>query len=193
MASVTTPEPLHAEEKPKVMTAPPSNKAEIVDVGFPLKHLVDRLSPGGRYIDAQSDVDSPWVPFGDNAAIKHLAFDVRQNLFSNILWVKGPGVIGTHLHRGTIVMVCLEGSVRYLEYDWVASPGGLILEVPGESHTLVTEHPDGVKLFGWMQGPIEFYDDRGNFAETTDVWWFINHDESHCREHGIAINPKLYL
>jgi 2,4'-dihydroxyacetophenone dioxygenase len=97
------------------------------------------------------------------------------------------------LHRGTIVMVCLEGSVRYLEYDWVASPGGLILEVPGESHTLVTEHPDGVKLFGWMQGPIEFYDESGAFVDTTDVWWFINHYETYCKDNGIAINPKLYL
>jgi 2,4'-dihydroxyacetophenone dioxygenase len=175
------------------MKAPPSDAKEIVDVAFPYKHLVDRLSPGGRYIDAQTDVDSPWVPFGDNAAIKHLAFDVRQGIFSNILWVKTPGTIGTHLHRGTIVMVCLEGSVRYLEYDWVASPGGLILEVPGESHTLVTEHPDGVKLFGWMQGPIEFYDADGTFVDTTDVWWFINHYEAYCKENGIAINPKLYL
>jgi 2,4'-dihydroxyacetophenone dioxygenase len=33
-------------------------------------------------------------------------------------------VIGTHFHRGTITMVCLEGSVRYLEYDWVARPAG---------------------------------------------------------------------
>jgi hypothetical protein len=90
-------------------------------------------------------------------------------------------------------MVCLEGSVRYLEYDWVASPGGLILEVPGEAHTLVTEHPEGVKLFGWMQGPIEFYDDQANFVDTVDVWWFIQHYESHCREHDMPINPKLYL
>ena len=177
----------------KVMKAPPSTKKQIVDVGFAHKALVDRLSPGGRYIDVQSDVDSPWVPFGDGAAIKHLAFDVRQNLFSNILWVKGPGVVGTHLHRGTITMVCLEGSVRYLEYDWTASPGGLILEVPGESHTLVTEHPQGVKLFGWMQGPIEFYDDQGNFVDTADVWWFINHYETYCQENGIKINESLYL
>ncbi|GHC82368.1 2,4'-dihydroxyacetophenone dioxygenase family protein [Novosphingobium pokkalii] len=176
-----------------VMTAPPSDKAAIVDVKFPHKALVERLSPGGRYIDAATDVDSPWVPFGDGAAIKHLAFDVRQNLFSNILWVKGPGVIGTHFHRGTITMVCLEGSVRYLEYDWVATPGGLILETPGESHTLVTDHPQGCKLFGWMQGPIDFYDADANLVDTTDVWWFINHYETHCREHGIAINPKLYL
>lgn len=176
-----------------VMTAPPSDKAEIVDVPFAHKDLVKRLSPGGRYIDAQTDVDSPWVPFGENAAIKHLAFDVRQNLFSNILWVKGPGVIGTHFHRGTITMVCLEGSVRYLEYDWVATPGGLILETPGESHTLVTDHPEGCKLFGWMQGPIEFYDENAVLVDTTDVWWFIKHYETYCRENGIAINPKLYL
>ncbi|MCP5396362.1 MAG: 2,4'-dihydroxyacetophenone dioxygenase family protein [Sphingomonadaceae bacterium] len=173
--------------------APPSDVAEIVDVGFEYTHLVERLSPGGRYIDAQSDVDSPWVPFGDNAAIKHLAFDVRQNLFSNILWVKKPGAIGTHLHRGTITMVCLEGSVRYLEYDWVATPGGLILETPGESHTLVTDHPDGCKLFGWMQGPIEFYNADASHAMTADVWWYIDHYESYCKENGIAINPKLYV
>lgn len=174
-------------------TVPPSDYAEIVDVPFDQRALVQKYSPGGRYIDAQTDVDSPWVPFGDNAAIKHLAFDVRQNLFSNILWVKGPGAIGTHLHRGTITMVCLEGSVRYLEYDWVASPGGLILEVPGESHTLVTEHPQGCKLFGWMQGPIEFYNADATFAFTADVWWFMEHYENHCKANGIPINPKLYL
>lgn len=176
-----------------VMKAPPSQKYDIVDVPFAHRALVERLSPGGRYIDAGSDVDSPWVPFGEKVSIKHLAFDVRSNTFSNILWLKGPGVVGTHLHRGTIVMVCLEGGVRYLEYDWVATPGGLILEVPGESHTLVSDHPDGVKLFGWMQGPIEFYDENGAFVDTADVWWFINHYESYCRENGIAINPKLYL
>ncbi|WP_250890820.1 2,4'-dihydroxyacetophenone dioxygenase family protein [Sphingobium nicotianae] len=172
---------------------PPSTKAEIVDVGFAHKALVERLSPGGRYIDVQSDIDSPWVPFGPTAMIKHLAFDVRSNTFSNVLWVKEPGVIGTHLHRGTIVMVCLHGSVKYLEYDWVASPGGLILETPGESHTLMTDHPEGVKLFGWMQGPIEFHDEWGKFVFTADVWWFIHHYESHCRDNNIPINQKLYL
>ena len=70
---------------------------------------------------------------------------------------------------------------------------GLILEVPGEAHTLVTEHPQGVKLFGWMEGPIEFYDENAVLIETTDVWWMMNHYESHCQEHGIPINPKLYL
>lgn len=175
------------------MKAPPSTTKKIVDVPFAYRDLVEKHSPLGRYIDAETDDDSPWVPFGESAAIKHLAFDVRQNAFSNILWMKGPGTIGTHLHRGTVTMVCITGTVRYLEYDWVATQGGLILEVPGEAHTLVTEHPEGCKLFGWMQGPIEFYDDQANFIEAVDVWWMMNHYETYCREQGIAINPKLYL
>jgi len=37
------------------------------------------------------------------------------------------------------------------------------------------------------------YYDQANYVDTADVWWFIHHYESHCREHGIPINPKLYL
>lgn len=155
--------------------------------------MVERLSPGGRYIDAATDVDSPWVPFGDGAAIKHLAFDVRQNLFSNILWVKGPGVIGTHKHRGKVWAIGLEGSFRYLEYDWVCRPGEFITETPGTAHTLVTGDPQGMKALFHMQGANAFFDAQGNHVETLDVWWFMNHYESHCREHGIAINNQLYL
>jgi 2,4'-dihydroxyacetophenone dioxygenase len=50
-----------------------------------------------------------------------------------------------------------------------------------------------VKLFGWLQGATEFYDENGRFVETLDVWWFINHYETYCREQGIPINKQLYL
>ena len=194
MATTTPPAPAAPSEtaKPSIMTAPPSTAFRIVDVPEAFGPLIDARGQKGTFV-GPSEVDSPWVPFGDNAAIKHLAFDVRQNIYSNILWIKGPGVIGTHKHRGKIVMVCLEGSARYLEYDWVATPGAFITEVPGESHTLFTEHPDGVKLFGWMQGAIEFYDENANFVETTDVWWFMNHYESYCKANGLPINPQLYI
>ena len=175
-----------------LMTAPPSTARKIVAVPEMFQSLIDAHGTGGRFVGA-SEVDSPWVPFGDNAAIKHLAFDVRHNIYSNILWMKGPSVIGTHKHRGTVVMMCLEGSARYLEYGWVATPGSFIYETPGEAHTLVTDHPEGTKLFGWMQGANEFYDENGDFVMTADVWWFMNHYETHCRENGLPINPQLYL
>ena len=33
----------------------------------------------------------------------------------------------------------------------------------------------------------------GTFVESVDVWWFINHYETYCREHGIPINKQLYI
>ena len=174
------------------MTAPPSTAYKIVDVPEAYADVVKQHGIPGTFVGS-SEQESPWVPFGPNAAIRHLLFDARHNIFSNILWIRSAGVIGTHKHRGTVVMICLEGSARYLEYDWVAGPGNFIYETPGLVHTLVSDHPNGVKLFGWLQGPLEFYDDNGNFVETVDVWWFIHHYESYCREHGIPINKQLYI
>jgi hypothetical protein len=173
------------------MTAP-STAYEIVEIPEPLKPVIDRHGIEGKFVGG-SEEDSPWVPFGETAAIRHLSFDTRRSAFSNILWVKSGGVVGTHKHRGTVIMMCLEGSFRYLEYDWVATPGAFIYETPGLRHTLVCDDPNGVKLFGYLEGPIEFYDENGSFIDTLDVWWYINHYESYCSEHGLPINEELYL
>ena len=181
-----------AESSRKPMAAPPSTAYRIVDVPQPYGEVIRRHGVQGKFVSA-NEKESPWVPFGANAAIRHLAFDVRRNTYSNILWIKSGGVVGTHRHRGTVVMVCLEGSARYLEYDWVAGPGDFIYETPGLTHTLVSDHPQGVKLFGWLEGSTDFFDENGGFIETLDIWWYINHYESYCREHGLPINQQLYL
>jgi len=173
-------------------TAPYSTAYKIVDIPELYRDVIQRYGAPSTYV-GPTEQDSPWVPFGPSAAIRHLAFDPRHNIFMNMLWVKSAGVVGTHKHRGTVVMMCLEGSVRYLEYDWVATPGSFIYETPGLTHTLVTDNPTGVKLFGWLQGPIEWYDEHGKFVETSDVFWFMNHYETYCREHNIPINKQLYL
>jgi hypothetical protein len=94
------------------------------------KAMLDQYCVSGTYV-GPSEEESPWVPFGDNAAIRHLAFDVRNNVYANVLWIKSPGVIGTHKHRGMVWAIGLEGSFRYLEYDWVCRPGDFITEFPG--------------------------------------------------------------
>lgn len=40
--------------------------------------------------------ESPYVPFVPNVYIRHLAFDVRNNYYVNVLWVKGGGMLGRH-------------------------------------------------------------------------------------------------
>ncbi|MCK0744261.1 2,4'-dihydroxyacetophenone dioxygenase family protein [Chromohalobacter nigrandesensis] len=172
--------------------APASSAYKVVEVPEPMKAMQDRFGREGSYVGL-SEAESPWVPFGENAAIRHLAFDVRNNVYCNILWIKGPGVIGTHKHRGMVWAVGMEGSFRYLEYDWTCGPGEFITEMPGQAHTLVTDEPNGMKALFWMQGANEFYDENGEWAETLDVFWFINHYVTYCEENGIPINDQLFL
>jgi hypothetical protein len=39
---------------------------------------------------------------------------------------------------------------------------------------------------------IKAFDDNDNLIETLDVFLFINHYVSYCRDHGIPINKKLW-
>jgi 2,4'-dihydroxyacetophenone dioxygenase len=140
-----------------------------------------------------SDEESPWVPFKENVFIRHLSFDVRHNIYANILWVKKGGSLGRHRHRGKVFACTLEGSWRYLEYDWVARPGSYVQESPGSIHTLVSDNPEGMKTFFLLNGAIEFFDDNDNLLDTLDCFWFIDHYLSHCKENGIKVNKKLFV
>ncbi len=145
-----------------------------------------------------SDEDeSPWIPLADSSAtengafLRMLSFDVRTNSFAVVLWVKGGAVIGRHRHRGTVDGYVLEGSWRYLEYDWVARAGDFIHESPGVVHTLVSD--DGMKTVFFLNGPLEFYDDDGNHVLTHDVFYLIDMYTRYCRDHGIPVNEKLFI
>jgi 2,4'-dihydroxyacetophenone dioxygenase len=141
------------------------------------------------HIGAGED-ESPWVPFKENSFIRHLAFDVRNNYYANILWVTQGGMLGRHRHRGRIFACTMEGSWRYLEYDWVARPGSYVQESPGAIHTLVSD--EGMKTMFMLNGSVEFFDEHDRLLETLDVFWFIDHYLTHCRKHGIQMNQKLF-
>lgn len=154
--------------------------------------VVDKYSKKDVFIPATEE-ESPWVPFVENVYIRHLAFDVRANSFTNILRVDAGGGLGRHRHRGPVHGFVLRGSWRYLEYDWVARPGGYVHESPGTIHTLVCDDADGMETIFWMNGSLEFYDDDDNLTETFDVFWYINHYLTYCSEHGIPVNEKLFV
>jgi 2,4'-dihydroxyacetophenone dioxygenase len=135
--------------------------------------------------------ESPWVPFKGNCSIRHLGFDVRTNMYANVLWVKEGGILGRHRHNGRVFGYTLEGSWRYLEYDWIARAGSYVQESPGAIHTLVSD--EGMKTIFWLNGSLEFFDEHDAPLETFDVFWFIDHYLTYCREHGIPVNKKLFV
>ena len=165
----------------EIMTHSVANEARI-------DRLRDKYALEEGYI---GDESTPWVPFVPNVFIKHLTFDVRSSSAANVLWVQAGGTLGRHRHRGPVSGYVLEGSWRYLEYDWVGQAGDFVRESPGRTHTLYSE--GGMKTFFWLNGPLEFLDDEDRVTEVVDVFWFINHYESHCEQHDIKINERLYL
>lgn len=172
----------------KIIETP--DRASGLETEARLDALRDKYAMPEGFI-SPSEVDSPWVPFVENVWIRHLTFDVRTSSSANVLWVSAGGMLGRHRHRGPVSGFTLEGSWRYLEYDWIATAGGFVRESPGRTHTLVSDA--GMKTFFWLNGPLEFLDENDRVLETVDVFWFIDHYERYCAEQNIPINPALYL
>jgi 2,4'-dihydroxyacetophenone dioxygenase len=170
----------------------PEDHMAIVAAKSTLASVIQEYGRPDIHIGAGED-ESPYVPFKENVFIRHLAFDVRTNSFANILWVKKGGMLGRHRHRGPISACTLEGSWRYLEYDWVARPGSYVRENPGVIHTLLSDDPNGMKTIFFLNGSLEFYDDNDVLLDTLDVFWFIDHYLNHCRAHNLKINEKLWV
>ena len=134
---------------------------------------------------AVTDDERYYVPITDTVSSRPLWISPQRNQWCDILMAKRAGFVNRHYHPHEVFAYTISGKWGYLEHEWTATAGDFIYETPGLVHTLVSDHPEGVKLFGWLQGPIEFYDEAGKFIETLDVWWFINHYETYCREHGV--------
>ena len=125
-----------------------------VDTTSSLFQVIREYGRPDCHIGAGED-ESPWVPFVENVFIRHLAFDVRASAFANILWVKKNGVLGRHRHRGPVMACTLEGSWRYLEYDWVSRAGDYVHESPGVIHTSRlrrSQRHENFLLAEWLAG-----------------------------------------
>ena len=134
---------------------------------------------------------SPTIEVFPDIYVRFLSFDVRSNAFSNITMVPKGGIIGRHRHRGSVIGVVLEGSWRYLEYDWVARPGSFVRESPGVIHTL--EAGPGMKTYFAINGTLEYFDADDNLVQVQDVFWAIDCYLTHCRKHGIPKNDALFV
>jgi hypothetical protein len=137
------------------------------------------------------EAESPWVELLPGVNIRHLQFDVRRNAWTSIIWVQQGGMIGRHRHRGAVDGYVIEGSWKYLEYDWVATVGSFIHESPGVIHTLYSEH--GMKTLFTLCGPLEFYDDKDDLVLVHDAFYLIDNYVQHCKVNNLPINPKLFL
>ena len=140
---------------------------------------------------AADDAASPWMPYGSpDVLTRYLSFDTRNGRTHAMLKCNTSGAVGTHRHRGKITAYTISGSWGYNEYDWVARAGDFVEEYPGSIHTLYTEN--GFEGFFVINGSLEYFDENENVVDTHDVFWFIDHYLTYCRENNLPVNKDLF-
>jgi 2,4'-dihydroxyacetophenone dioxygenase len=132
----------------------------------------------------QSD-ELPWVPQGERVWFKPLRFDLATGRWINLLRVEGGGKVNRHRHTGgQVIGYCIEGSWHYLERDWVARPGTLVYEPPGDIHTLVVDSGHMETLF-ILEGSVQYIDDDDNLIYQDDVFSKLDRYLRFCEDEGI--------
>jgi quercetin dioxygenase-like cupin family protein len=149
--------------------------------GFNLPAL-SALTIGERLINPD---DVPWIPYVPGVDVKPLRLNRKTGLWVNLTRVAGGGTVSRHYHGSAVVGYVLEGSWHYIERDWVAKPGMMIWEPPGDIHTLVTGSEGTTSLF-LMEGPIFYLNDDDQVVAFDDVLTFTKMYLDHCAAHGIT-------
>ncbi len=129
----------------------------------------------------------PWVPQGERVWFKPLRFDLATGRWINLLKVQGSGRVNRHRHTGGQVMgFCTKGSWHYLERDWVATPGTLVYEPPGDIHTLVVdEGVEEMQTLFILEGTVQYLDDSDNLIYQDDVFSKLERYTKFCAEQSI--------
>ncbi len=133
--------------------------------------------------------DLPWVPQGERVWFKPLRFDLATGRWINLLKVSGAGKVNRHRHSGGQVLgYVIQGGWHYLERDWVARPGTLVYEPPGDIHTLVVDGDEEMQTLFILEGVIQYLDDDDTIISQDDVFTKLDRYLAFCRREGIE--PK---
>jgi 2,4'-dihydroxyacetophenone dioxygenase len=136
--------------------------------------------------EAIASDDIPWVPQEPGRWFKPLHFFTSSGTWINLVKMEPGKQIRRHVHAGgSVHAYVLEGSWRYLEHDWIATPGSYVFEPAGGVHTLeVLGDTTMVTLF-IVNGVIQYLDDEGRVVQQDDLQSRRRLYLDYCREQGI--------
>lgn len=128
-----------------------------------------------------------YVPFSETVSSRPLWISPGENKWANILRADGAGLVNRQYHPHEVFAYTISGKWGYLEHDWVATAGDFVYESPGEGHTLVAHHhPDPMRVFFIVKGPLVCLDDKGESVGRFDVHDYIALARAHYEKVGIG-------
>jgi hypothetical protein len=158
------------------------------------KPFNDGLKPEQRLrheyaLDRDLNDERLWVPYTEGTWFQPCRFDVSNGGFTNILKVLPGSKLNPHYHVSTVHGLTLRGKWRYLEHDWIATPGTYIFEPPGEAHTLVVpeDSPEPMMAFFVLSGGLVYIDsiENGAFVGYDDGFTLLELARKHYKEVGL--------
>jgi quercetin dioxygenase-like cupin family protein len=132
------------------------------------------------------DDERVWVPQADNVWFRPLMFNTVAGGWCNLLRVRKAGILSRHRHPMIVTGYVIKGSWRYLEHDWVATPGSFVYEPPGEVHTLTVDAGEEMITFFNIQGAMIYVDENGAPVAYEDVFTKIEMCRAHYEKAGLG-------
>jgi 2,4'-dihydroxyacetophenone dioxygenase len=153
----------------------------------PIEKVFKPHSMPDQYLSNVADDDEKmYVPFTETVSSRPLWISPSANSWCDILMCKGAGLVNRHYHPHEVLAYTVSGKWGYLEHDWIATAGDFIYESPGEGHTLISyEHPDPMKVFFVVRGPLIWLDEDGNSTGYFDVHDYIALCKAHYEKIGM--------
>jgi quercetin dioxygenase-like cupin family protein len=137
--------------------------------------------------DAREPADERlWVPIGDRVWSRPLCLNVSQGYWVHLIKVTRAGIVSRHRHPAPVHGFVLEGRWRYLERDWVATPGSYLYEPPGDVHTLVVDDGDHMITLFHNTGALLYCDEEGKTTGSSDVFTRVADARRHFEATGLG-------
>ena len=102
----------------------------------------------------------PWMGEQASIAMKLLRVDPVGGEYTLYTRMDAGTQLPRHRHFGPVDAWTIKGTWRYLEYDWVAGPGGYVHEPPGATHTLRVGDGSEVVVLFVVRGGLVLLDDN---------------------------------
>lgn len=137
-------------------------------------------------IDAESMPWMPFVPYSTDVKIKALKVDPIRGEWITLLKMPASTQLPMHHHSGTVHVYTVAGSWRYLENDWVATPGSLVFETAGSRHTPVGVGDDEIITLNIVQGDWNLMSPEGHVLAIENWKSLMQRYLDFCSREGIA-------
>ncbi len=145
-----------------------------------------------EHIDTSCITDDslPWMPFlpySDLVSVKLFHADPVRGEVISVLRAP-PGVqLPRYRHAGSATIYTVQGRWKYLEHDWVAGPGSVVIETADSHHTphVLPDGTDDVIMFMVNSGELLLLDADGRVVATENWRTAVERYLDYCRDNDI--------